>query len=210
MNGLNLSGLGSKEVSTPSLTSLSLRKGMSLDLTKNSNLKRIRAGLGWRAGNGVAFDLDVTAISLNQNGIVNDAQDVVFYNQLNPMRGIQSLGDNKYGALTNSGLEEDNETILADLDEIPESVKEVLFVVTIHEAVERKQNFGMVKNAYIRIVDEDTNEEICRYNMTENFSMQTACEIAKLSRTEKGWVFTALGRGTNEDLMRVLIRYGVR
>lgn len=208
MKGLNLSGLSNQELSTPTLSSLNLKKGMSLDLTKKSNLKRVRVGLGWKAGNGVAFDLDASAISLNKNGIVNDSRDVVFYNQENPERGIQSLGDNKFGSVSNSVA--DDETILANLDEIPRNVEEVLFVVTIHEAVSRKQNFGMVKDAYIRIVDEDTEEEICRYNMTEDFSMQTACEIAKLSRTEKGWIFTALGKGTNEDLMRILIRYGVQ
>lgn len=207
MIGLNLSGLQNKEDSKPTLTSLSLTKGMSLDLAKNSNLKRIRVGLGWKAGNGVSFDLDVTAISLNKNGVVNDAKDVIFYNQLNTNRGIQSLGDNKYGSLEDKVA--DDETILANLDKIPLNVDEIMFVVTIHEAELRRQNFGMVKNAYIRIIDENTEQEICRYNMTEDFAMQTACEIAKLSRTEKGWIFTALGNGTNEDLMRVLIRYGV-
>ena len=194
---------------TGGLTSLNLSKGMSLDLTKRSNLKNVRVGLGWKAGNGVNFDLDASALLLNSRGLVNDAQDVIFYNQTNTGRGVMSLGDNRVGSNQNVGVEDD-ETIMVNLDEVPSNVDNILFIVTIHEAQKRRQNFGQVKNAYIRVVNEDNGVEECRYNIAENFSMQTACEVAKLERNDNGWNFVAVGEGKVEELMQVLIRYGVR
>ncbi len=190
------------------LTSLNLSKGMSLDLTKHANLKHIRFGLGWQAGNGENFDLDASAIILNSRGIVNDAQDVIFYNQPDTNRGVHSEGDNKVGSYTNVG-EKDDETIIVDIDRIPSYAESILFIVTIHEAKLKQQNFGMVKNAYIRVVDDDTQEELAHYKLNENFSLQISCEIAKLQRTPHGWDFTALGNGRNDDLAGVLISYGV-
>lgn len=207
---LDLGTLNNRQAQpTGGLTSLNLSKGMSLDLTKRSNLKKVRVGLGWKAGNGVNFDLDASALLLNTRGLVNDAQDVIFYNQPNTNRGVWSLGDNRVGSNQNVGIEDD-ETIMVDLDKVPANVDTILFVVTIHEAVNRRQNFGMVKDAYIRVVDEDTQNEECRYNIAENFSMQTACEVAKLQRNATGWDFVALGEGKTEELMQILIRYGVR
>lgn len=207
---LNLDGLNKgTQTNGATLTSLNLSKGMSLDLTKRSNLKKVRLGLGWKAGNGVNFDLDASALLLNRRGLVNNAQDVIFYNQPDTGRGVWSLGDNRVGSNQNVG-EEDDETILVELDKVPANVDTILFIVTIHEAVARRQNFGMVKDAYIRIIDEDTGNEEGRYRLAENFSMQTACEIAKLQRTPNGWEFIAVGEGTVEELMQVLVRYGVR
>src|SRR5699024_401883 len=138
---------------------------------------------------------------------VNDAQDVIFYNQLNTNRGVMSLGDNRVGS--NQG-EEDDETIIVNLDKVPSNVDTILFIVTIHEAVKRKQNFGMVKNAYIRVINDDNGVEECRYNITEEFSMQTACEVAKLKRNDTGWDFVTIGEGKNEELLQILQRYGVQ
>lgn len=207
---LDLGNLNNRQgQATGGLSSLNLSKGMSLDLTKRSNLKNVRLGLGWKAGNGVNFDLDASALLLNTRGLVNDAQDVIFYNQPNTGRGVMSLGDNRVGSNQNVGVEDD-ETILVELDKVPANVDTILFIVTIHEAIQRRQNFAMVKDAYIRVVNEDNGAEECRYNITENFSLQTACEVAKLQRNATGWDFVALGEGKTEELMQILIRYGVR
>lgn len=205
---LNLGELNNHQAkSEVKLTSLNLDKGMSLDLTKK--LKNVRVGLGWSAGNGKGFDLDASALLLNSRGLVNDPQDVIYYNQQDTGRGVCSLGDNRVGSNQNVG-DEDDETIMVDLAKVPSNVDTILFIVTIHQAREKGQNFGMVKNAYIRIVDEDTDFEECRYKLSDAFSLQISCEIAKLERTATGWQFTAVGEGKNEDLTQILIRHGVR
>lgn len=190
------------------LTSLNLSKGMSLDLTKHANLKRVRFGLGWQAGNSEIFDLDASALILNARGLVTDPQDVIFYNQPDTNRGVRSEGDNKVGSYTNVG-EQDDETIIVDLDRVPSYAESILFIVTIHEANLRHQNFGMVKQTYIRVVDDDTNQELARYNLNEKFQLKVSCEIAKLTKTPHGWDFTALGNGRNDELASILISYGV-
>jgi tellurium resistance protein TerD len=210
---LDLGGLGRPQQSTSTLggggiTSLNLQKGMSLDLSKHSNLKHVRLGLGWQAGNGVNFDLDASALLLNSRGRVNDSQDVIFYNQLDTNRGVKSLGDNRTGSYQNVG-EDDDETILVDLNAVPQTTDSILFIVTIDQARMRNQNFGMVKNAYIRVVDDDTNQELARYKLNEDFSLQISCEIAKLKRSSFGWEFVAIGNGRTDDLGGVLISYGV-
>ena len=181
---------------------------MSIDLTKNTNLKHVRLGLGWQAGNGSNFDLDASALLLNAKGVVNDVKDVIFYNQLDTNRGVKSLGDNRTGSMNAS--DEDDETIIVELEKIPETTNEVLFIVTIDEAMKRNQNFGMVQNAYIRVINDDTNEELARYSLNEKFALQISCEIAKLVRSSHGWEFVALGNGRQDGLEQILISYGVR
>lgn len=207
---LSFGGIGNSnnESQHGNLTSLNLKKGMSLDLTKHANLKHIRFGLGWEAGSGVNFDLDASALLLNSRGLVNDAQDVIFYNQQDTNRGVKSMGDNKVGSYNNVG-EEDDETIIVDLDRVPKNVESILFIVTIHEARNRNQNFGMVNNAYIRVVDDDTNQELARHNLNERFSLQISCEIARLDKTAYGWEFTPIDNGRTDDLEGILISYGV-
>lgn len=207
---LNLGNYGNNNTAPQSvgITSLNLSKGMSLDLTKHSNIKHVRFGLGWQAGNGENFDLDASALILNSRGIVNDPQDVIFYNQPDTNRGVHSEGDNKVGSYTNVG-QSDDETIIVDLDKVPDYAQSILFIVTIHDAFIRHQNFGQVQKAYIRVVDDDTNEELARYNLNEKFSLQVSCEIARLNRTPSGWEFTAVGNGRNDELAGVLISYGV-
>lgn len=205
---LNLGNSFGNNSNNGGVTSLNLNKGMSLDLTKHANLKHIRFGLGWQAGNGENFDLDASALILNSRGLVNDAQDVIFYNQPDTNRGVHSEGDNKVGSYRNVG-EQDDETIIVDIEKIPSYAESILFIVTIHEANLRHQNFGMVKGAYIRVVDDDTQQELARYKLNENFSLQVSCEIAKLQKTPHGWDFTAIGNGRNDELAGVLISYGV-
>ena len=208
---LNMNAFGSNnnQNHNQGLSSLNLTKGMSLDLSKHANLKRVRLGLGWEAGrDGDNFDLDASAILLNSRGLVNDPQDVIFYNQLDTNRGVKSLGDNKVGSYNNVG-EEDDETIVVDLDRVPMATQEILFVVTIFEAEKRRQTFGAVHNAYIKVYDEDTNQELARYQLNERFNLQISCEIAKLIRTPHGWDFVALGQGSDRDLAGILTSYGV-
>lgn len=189
-------------------TSLNLKKGMSLDLAKHANLKHVRLGLGWKAGRkGQVFDLDASALLLNSRGQVNDNRDVVFYNQTNTGRGVYSLGDDRVGSTDDN--DEDDETIMVDIEKVPQNVDKILFLVTIHEARQRRQNFGAVRDAYIRIVNEDSGEELAYHSLTESFDLQIACEIAELTRTPYGWEFTPIDKGTEEDLESILIRYGV-
>lgn len=194
--------------------SLDLKKGTSLDLSKKAkNLKRVRVGLGWQANEnraGVNYDLDASAILLNARGMVNDNADVIFYNQTNTNRGVYSEGDNLLGSYGQNANNTDDETIHVELDKVPMMTNEVRFIVTIHDAFARQQNFGQIKNAYIRVVDEDTNQELCRYRLNENFALQISCEIASLKRTPTGWEFVALGNGSSKDLEGMLISYGVR
>ena len=208
---LNLGNINNNQPTTSGsgITSLNLSKGMPLDLSKHSNLKHVRFGLGWQAGDGENWDLDASAILRNARGVVDDAQDVIFYNQPDTNRGVKSLGDDRVGSYQNIG-QQDNETILVDLDKIPREKQSILFVVTIDKALEKQQNFGGVKNAYIRVVDDDTNEELGRYNLAEKFSLQISCEIAELTRTNTGWEFTPIGNGRNDTLEGILLSYGVR
>jgi len=191
-------------------TSLNLSKGMSLDLAKHSNLKNVRLGLGWQAGQGNTYDLDASALLLNGRGLVNDNRDVIFYNQPDTGRGVRSLGDNRVGSTGNMGGQTDDETIIVSLDKVPMNVDSIKFIVTIDKAFERNQNFGAVRNAYIRVIDDDTDEELGIYKLAEEFNLQTACEIAELRRRPTGWEFTPIGRGTVENLETVLIRHGVQ
>lgn len=192
--------------------SLNLNKGMSLDLKKAAkNLKKVRIGLGWRANEnrgGMNYDLDASAILLNARGTVNDNADVIFYNQPDTGRGVSSAGDNRMGSYAQVG-DNDDETIYVDLTRVPVNTQEIRFIVTIHEALARQQNFGQVRDAYIRVVDEDDGQELCRYRLNENFALQISCEIASLKRNNNGWEFVAIGQGSSKDLEGLLISYGV-
>lgn len=213
MGTLNLGGLGRHSESnknTETITSLNLSKGFSLDLEKFSDLKVVKLGLGW-VGNlkGTNIDLDASAILLSDKGLVTCPQDVIFYNAPNTGKGVYSTGDDKAGSFDENSSS-DNEEIFAELDKIPDYVKSILFIVTIHQAKEKHLNFGVIKQAYIRCINSETDEELARYSMTDEFALQTALEIGRLNRTDKGWEFQAIGNATNEDLMSILIRYGVR
>ena len=209
MGTLNLGGLKMNNNSNGELTSLNLSKGFSLDLDKFSNLEVVRLGLGWKGNkSGPNIDLDASAILLDKNGLVTCPKDVVFYNALDTGKGVRSMGDNKVGSFDDN--EGDDEEIITELNKIPDYVESILFIVTIHQAKEKHLNFGMIEEAYIRCINNETGEEIARYSMSDEFALQTALEIGRLVRTKRGWEFQALGNATNEDLMSILIRYGVR
>ena len=188
---------------------VSLSKGQKVDLTKGRpSLKHVLIGLGWdtnKYDGGYDFDLDAAAFLLGPNGKVTKDEDFVFYNNLkHPSGAVEHLGDN----LTGSG-EGDDEQIKIDLEKIPASIDKIDFTVTIYEGKERQQNFGQVSNAFIRIVDEDTNEEFIRYDLVEDFSVETAVVVGEIYRKNGEWKFNAIGAGWSGGLHALGLNYGV-
>ena len=191
------------------MAAVSLKKGAKVDLTKGRpNLKKVLVGLGWdinKYDGGKAFDLDAAAFMLGANGKVTDNLDFVFFNNLkDPSGAVQHMGDN----LTGEG-EGDDEVIKIDLSKIPAKIEKIDFTVTIYEAVERRQNFGQVENAYIRIVDDETGEELIRYDLGEDFSVETAVVVGEIYRRNNEWKFNAIGSGWQEGFAALVRNYGV-
>ena len=185
--------------------SVNLQKGQKVDLTKsNSGLKAIVVGLGWdEAPRGFSLfskrqdiDCDASAILINgATGKLNGAIDVVYYGQLMHRSGaIRHCGDN----LTGAG-DGDDEQIIVELAKVPTEYSKIVFVVTIYQARERKQHFGMIKNAFIRIVDADTGKELCKYNLSENYEGKTAMVFGEVYRYNGEWKFGAIGEPTNDN-----------
>ena len=188
---------------------ISLKKGQKVDLTKtNPGLKNILIGLGWdtnKYDGGSDFDLDASVFLLGASGKVNSDDDFVFYGNLKHVSGsVEHLGDN----LTGAG-EGDDEQIKIDLAKVPENVEKIDFTVTIYEAEERKQNFGQVENAFIRVVNEANGEELIRYDLGEDFSIETAVVIGELYRNKGEWKFNAIGSGFSGGLASLGKNYGV-
>ena len=188
---------------------VSLQKGQKVDLTKgNPGLKKIMVGLGWDVNqydNGGDFDLDASAFLLGDNGKVASDSDFVFYGNLaHSSESVIHQGDN----LTGEG-EGDDEQILVDLSKVPAGVSRIAFTVTIYEAEERRQNFGQVSNAFIRIVDDVTGSEMIRYDLGEDFSIETAVVVGELYRHNGEWKFNAIGSGFNGGLAALCRQYGV-
>lgn len=190
---------------------ISLEKGQKVDLTKtNPGLKNIFAGLGWdtnKYSGGHAFDLDTQAFLLDENNKVIDAKKgVIFYNNLKDSSGaIEHEGDN----LTGEG-EGDDERIKINLSTVPVDVKKIAFTVTIHEFDIRQQNFGQVSNAFIRIVNEESNEELIRYDLGEDFSVETAVHVGDLYRHGNEWKFNAVGGGLQNGLKGACDNFGAK
>ena len=188
---------------------INLSKGQKVDLTKgNASLKHIMVGLGWDVNafdSGADFDLDASAFMRGENGKCPTEKEFIFYGNLeHPSGAVKHQGDN----LTGEG-DGDDEQIFVDLKAIPESVDKIAFTVTIYEAQERRQNFGQVSNAYIRIVDEDTNQELIRYDLGEDFSIETAIVVGELYRHNGEWKFNAIGSGFQGGLAALCGHYGI-
>lgn len=187
---------------------VSLQKGQNVSLTKEApGLKKVQFGLGWdvRKTDGVDFDLDASAFVLGEDGKVLSDSHFVFYNNLkDPSGAIVHSGDN----LTGEG-EGDDEQISIELNTVTPNVAKVAFVVTIHEAESRGQNFGQVSNAFIRAVNADTNAEIARYDLSEDASIETAMIFGELYRHGSDWKFKAIGQGYAGGLAAVAKDYGV-
>ncbi|MDO4792967.1 MAG: TerD family protein [Filifactor alocis] len=188
---------------------INLSKGQKVDLTKgNPGLKNIMVGLGWDINafdSGVAFDLDAAAFMCGENGKCPTDQEFIFYGNLeHSSASVKHLGDN----LTGEG-EGDDEQIRIDLASIPSNVEKIAFTVTIYDAETRKQNFGQVSNAFIRIVDEATNTELIRYDLGEDFSIETAVVVGELYRNNGEWKFNAIGSGFQGGLRALCGHYGI-
>ena len=188
---------------------VSLKKGQKVDLTKsNPGLRNITVGLGWdvnRYDSGADFDLDASAFLLGANGKITRDADFVFYgNADHPSGSVKYGGDNRTGA-----GEGDDEQILVDLQLIPANIEKIDFTVTIYEANERRQNFGQVSNAFVRIVDNATGQELIRYDLEEDFSIETAVVVGELYRHNGEWKFNAIGSGYQGGLEALCTNYGV-
>lgn len=186
---------------------ISLQKGQRIDLTKgNPGLNKIIVGLGWDTNkyDGQAdFDLDASAFLLDQTGRVAKDSNFVFYGNLKSS-GVEHTGDN----LTGEG-EGDDEQIKVDLKEVPADVDKIAFTVTIYDAETRRQSFGQVSNAFIRVVDANTNQELVRYDLGEDYSIETAIVVAELYRNGTEWKFNAVGSGFAGGLAALARNYGL-
>lgn len=182
---------------------INLQKGQKIDI----GLTKMSVGLGWNPneGTGSDFDLDASAFMLNAKKLIPADEYFIFYgNTDSPDKALHHTGDDPTGGNSADG---DDETIQVDLSVVNPEVEEILFVVTIHEAERRKQNFGQVRNSYIRIVDESNNSEIAKYELGEDFSIETAVEFGRLYKRQGAWKFEASGIGYKEDLSFFLSKY---
>jgi len=188
---------------------ISLSKGQRIDLTKtNPGLKNAIIGLGWDTNKytgGEAFDLDASAFLLNENGKAGGIEDFVFYNNLIGYSGaVVHTGDNRDGE-----GEGDDEQIKLDFTKIPDKIQRIGITVTIHDAQARNQNFGQVSNAFVRLVDEQSGSEILRYDLGEDFSVETAVVVCELYRHGPEWKFQAVGSGFSGGLAALANNYGL-
>lgn len=187
---------------------LTLQKGGNLSLSKTDpTLTNVLIGLGWdpRATDGQDFDLDASAFLLGASGKVRSEADFIFYNQLKSADGsVEHTGDNRTGA-----GDGDDEVVKVDLARVPADVDKIMFVVTIHEADARKQNFGQVGGSFIRVVNEKSSAEVVRYDLAEDASTETAMVFAELYRNAGEWKFRAIGQGYAGGLKAVANSYGM-
>lgn len=188
---------------------ISLTKGQKVNLTKdNPGLSKVVVGLGWDVNafdTGGDFDLDTAAFLLADTGKVSRQEDFVFFGNLtHPSGSVQHLGDNRTGE-----GEGDDEQIKIDLSLVPENITKIAFTVTIYEAEQRRQNFGQVNNAFIRIYNEVTGEELLRYDLGEDFSIETAAVFGELYKNGSEWKFNAIGSGYQGGLAALCANYGV-
>ena len=187
---------------------VSLSKGGNISLSKTApTLKRILVGLGWegRVTTGEDYDLDASAFLLGENGKVRRDEDFIFYNQLlSTCSSVEHTGDNRTGA--GAG---DDEALKIDLEKVPDSIKRVVVCVTIDDAEARKQNFGQVSDAFMRIVNLDDDVEIARFDLTEDYSTETAMIFGEIYRHGNEWKFKAVGQGFAGGLEAMCNQFGV-
>ena len=194
---------------------VNLQKGQKVSLVKSNGKKltKLMVGLGWDAAeqnsgggffsklfNGTPnIDCDAS-VFICKNGKLNDFDDIVYFGNLeHKSKAVKHMGDN----LTGEG-EGDDEQIFIDLDKLPPAYDKLVFVVNIYEAVSRKQHFGMIKNAFIRVVDADSNEELCRYNLSDDYSGMLAMVTGEVYRRGDEWKFNAIGNGTKDPSLKEL------
>lgn len=187
--------------------SLNVVKGSRVNLTKDTGLKKAMIGLGWEinSSKGEDFDLDLVMFMCDQHYQCLGDPYVIFYHNLqDPEKAILHSGDNKIG-----GSGDDDETAVIEFRRISSNVEHIIIAVPIYEAQKRRQNFGMVHNAYIRIVDVEKGEELLRYDLSEDFSIQNAVVFAEFYRYNGFWKFRAVGEGYNDEMPGLCDKYGV-
>lgn len=188
---------------------INLSKGEKISLTKEApGLNKILVGLGWdtnRYDGGFDFDLDASVFLLGENNKVTCDSDLIYFNNTKHSSGaVEHTGDNRTGE-----GDGDDEIIKVDLSKVPSNINKIAFTVTIYDALTRKQNFGQVENSYIRIVNPDSNEEIIRYDLGEDFSVENAVVIGELYRHNNEWKFNAIGSGFENNLEGLCNNFGI-
>jgi tellurium resistance protein TerD len=192
---------------------IALAKGGRIQLAKEDpTMTKVRVGLGWNPNeysSGFDYDLDVSAFVLKQDaqgkGKMLSEDYMIFYNQpISPEGAVKHSGDDKTGG----GSEGDDETIIVDLSLLPAAADEISFVVTIHEAVERKQNFGQVTKSYIKLYNDETGKVVAQYELEDGFSSETAVQFGSLYKKDGHWSFRAVGQGFNVGLADFVLGYG--
>lgn len=188
---------------------VNLSKGQRISLEKVApGLSEAFVGLGWDTNitdTGQDFDIDASVFLLDTNEKLLSDNHFIFYNNLSspdPNKSIEHLGDNRTGA-----GEGDDEVIKVNLKQVPADVNKIVMTVTIHEAEERQQNFGQVQNAFVRVVNAENKEEVVRYDLTEDFSVETALIMAEIYRKDGEWRVNAVGAGYQGGLQSLLDRY---
>lgn len=183
---------------------------MAINLTKgqriNIGLQKIGVGLGWdpNEASGQDYDLDASAFLLGSNGKLPSEEHFVFYgNKLSPDGAVEGAEDDTTGGSSDG----DDETVKVDLSRVSQNVQEIVFTVSIYEYDVRRQNFGQVRNSFIRIYDELTNEEIAKYELDEDFSTESAVEFGRLYRRDGAWKFEAIGKGYQGGLQTLVNKY---
>jgi len=188
--------------------SISLSKGGNISLSKESpGIKQIRIGLGWdpRVTTGKDFDLDASVFLVNSEGKCRSDKDFIFYNNLKSSEGsVEHTGDNTTGE-----GDGDDEVIKVDLSKVPADVDKVAVAVTIHDSAARGQNFGQVDNAFARVINEDNNQEVVRYDLSEDYSVEDAMIFCELYRHNNEWKFRAIGQGFSGGLADLATKYGL-
>lgn len=191
------------------MAGLTLTKGSNLSLTKTDpGLERVNVGLGWdpRSTTGDAFDLDASALLLGVDGKVRSEADFIFYNQpATPDGTVVHKGDNRSGA-----GDGDDEVIAVDLSKVGSDVARIIFVVSIDQADTRRQNFGQVRSAYCRILNQDTDAEVVRYDLSEDAAPETCMIFSELYRHNGEWKFKAVGQGYASGLAGVASDFGIQ
>lgn len=187
---------------------ISLTKGQKISLNKVApGLQAAFVGLGWdvRKTTGEAFDLDAAVFMLDSNDKMPSDRHFIFYNNLtspDPDTSVKHMGDN----LTGYG-DGDDEGIIIDLRKVPDNISRIMFTVTIHEADQRKQSFGQVENAFVRLLNVESKEEVLRYDLDEDYSTETAMAMAELYRKDGEWRMSAVGQGYAGGLQAMVDRY---
>ncbi len=189
---------------------INLSKGQKVDLTKtNPGLSKITVGLGWdtnKYDGGGEFDLDVSVFCTNGAGKVGSDKDFIFFNNpQNENASVVHSGDNRTGA-----GDGDDEQVKVDLQNVPATTEKIAFTITIYEADSRNQNFGQVSNAYVRIVNDASNEELIRFDLGEDFSIETGVVVGELYRHGAEWKFSAIGSGYRDGLAGLVRDYGLQ